>query len=212
MIQDKRLLGGVAGAVLFAAVGGFTVARCTSDTPAATTETAAKGDEAQADAPADTITMTAAAIKDAGVVTETITAGGLGAEIISQAVVTPSPTGEAIVTARAGGAVTRVLKRLGDPVRAGEALAVVESRDAAQIAADRTAAGAKATLAQKALARESYLYDQKVSARVDLETAQAEAASAAAEARRAAVAVARRASGTGLTDRISALERVVRPQ
>ncbi len=188
MIQDKRLLGGVAGAVLFAAVGGFTVARCTSDTPAATTETAAKGDEAQADAPADTITMTAAAIKDAGVVTETITAGGLGAEIISQAVVSPSPTGEAIVTARAGGAVTRVLKRLGDPVRAGEALAVVESRDAAQIAADRTAAGAKATLAQKALARERYLYDQKVSARVDLETAQAEAASAAAEARRAAVA------------------------
>lgn len=188
MIQDKRLLGGVAGAVLFAAVGGFTVARCTSDTPATTTETAAKSEKAEADAPADTITMTAAAIKDAGVVTETITAGGLGAEIISQAVVTPSPTGEAIVTARAGGAVTRLLKRLGDPVRAGEALAVVESRDAAQIAADRTAAGAKATLAQKALARERYLYDQKVSARVDLETAQAEAASAAAESRRAAVA------------------------
>ncbi|MDF0490504.1 efflux RND transporter periplasmic adaptor subunit [Sphingomonas sp. H39-1-10] len=188
MIQDKRLLGGVAGAVLLAAVGGFTVARCTSDTPAATAETAAKSDEANADAPADTITISAAAIKDAGVVTETITAGGLGAEIISQAVITPSPTGEAIVTARAGGAVTRVLKRLGDPVRAGEALAVVESRDAAQIAADRTAAGAKATLAQKALARERYLYDQKVSARVDLETAQADAASAAAEARRAAVA------------------------
>lgn len=188
MIQDKRLLAGVAGAVLLAAVGGFTVARCTSDTPAATAETPAKSDETKADGPADTITMTAAAIKDAGVVTETITAGGLGAEIISQAVITPSPTGEAIVTARAGGAVTRVLKRLGDPVRAGEALAVVESRDAAQIAADRTAAGAKATLAQKALARERYLYDQKVSARVDLETAQAEAASAAAEARRAAVA------------------------
>lgn len=188
MIQDKRLLGGVAGAVLLAAVGGFTVARCTSDTPAATAETAAKSDEAKADGPADTIAMSAAAIKDAGVVTETITAGGLGAEIISQAVITPSPTGEAIVTARAGGAVTRVLKRLGDPVRAGEALAVVESRDAAQIAADRTAAGAKATLAQKALARERYLYDQKVSARVDLETAQAEAAAAAAEARRAAVA------------------------
>jgi len=186
--SNKRLLGGVAGAVLFAAVGGFTVARCTSGNPAATTETAAKSEAAEADAPADTITMTASAIKDAGIVTETITAGGLGAEIISQAVVTPSPTGEAIVTARAGGAVTRVLKRLGDPVRAGETLAVVESRDAAQIAADRTAAGAKAALAQKALARERYLYDQKVSARVDLETAQADAASAAAEARRAAVA------------------------
>ncbi|WP_409119671.1 hypothetical protein, partial [Streptomyces acidiscabies] len=75
MIQDKRLLGGVAGAVLLAAVGGFTVARCTSDTPAATAETAAKSDEAKADGPADTIAMSAAAIKDAGVVTETITAG-----------------------------------------------------------------------------------------------------------------------------------------
>ena len=92
------------------------------------------------------------------------------------------------MTARAGGAVTRVFKRLGDPVRSGEALAIVESRDAAQIAADRTAAGAKATLAQRNLARERYLYGQKVSPRVDLETAQAEAASAAAEARRASVA------------------------
>jgi membrane fusion protein, heavy metal efflux system len=92
------------------------------------------------------------------------------------------------VTARAGGAVTRLYKRLGDPVRRGEPLAIVESREAAQFAADRTAAAAKATLAQRNLARERYLYDQKVSPRVDLETAQAEAASAAAEARRASVA------------------------
>lgn len=188
MIQDKRLFGGVAGAVLLAAVGGFTVARCTSDTPPTSADGAATNEQAAAEAPSDTLVMTAAAIRDSGVVTETINAGGLGAEIVAQAIITPSPTGEAFVTARAGGAVTRVLKRLGDPVRAGEPLAVVESRDAAQIAADRTAAGAKATLAQKSLARERYLYDQKVSARVDLETAQAEAASAAAEAHRARVA------------------------
>jgi len=92
------------------------------------------------------------------------------------------------VTARAAGAVTRLMKRLGDPVRAGETLAIVESRDAAQFAADRTAAAAKSTLAQKALAREQYLFRQKVSARVELEQAEAEAASAAAEARRASVA------------------------
>ncbi len=132
--------------------------------------------------------MTAAAIGEAGISIETIKAGGLGSEIVAQATVTASPTGEALVTARAGGAVTRVFKRLGDPVRAGEALAVVESRDAAQIAADRTAASARAVLAQKALARERYLFDQKVSARVDLERAQADAAAAAAEARRSQVA------------------------
>src|SRR3546814_3665400 len=67
------------------------------------------------------------------------------------------------------------MKRLGDPVRAGETLAIVESRDAAQFAADRTAAAAKSTLAQKALAREQYLFRQKVSARVELEQAEAEA-------------------------------------
>ncbi|ETI65153.1 metal transporter [Sphingobium sp. C100] len=186
IVQDKRLLGGVAAAVLVAAAGGFTVARCTSDSPPAT-EAAAKPEEAEA-APSDTLAMSAQMIKDTGVATETVNPGGLAAEIVSQATVAPSPTGEAVVTARAGGAVTRVFKRLGDPVRRGEALAIVESRDAAQIAADRTAAGAKATLAQRNLARERYLYSQKVSPRVDLETAQAEAASAAAEARRASVA------------------------
>lgn len=186
--QDKRLMGGVAAAVLVAALGGFSVARYTSDSSPAATESPAKPEKAKEAGAPDSLAMTPAAIKDAGIVTETITAGGLGAEIVSQAIVTPSPTGEAIVTARAGGAVTRILKRLGDPVRAGEALAVVESRDAAQIAADRTAAGAKAVLAQKSLARERYLYDQKVSARVDLEQAQAEAAAAEAEAQRARVA------------------------
>lgn len=149
-------------------------------------------------APADTMVMTAAAIREAGIATETISAGGLAAEIVSQAVVSASPTGEAIVTARAGGAVTRVLKRLGDPVRAGEALAIVESRDAAQITADRGVASAKSVLAQRALARERYLYQQKVTARVDLEQAEAEAAMAAAEARRAqAAAGAAKVAGDG---------------
>jgi len=188
IVQDKRLVGGVAAAVLVAAAGGFTIARYTADTPAApSTEAAAKPGEAEA-APSDTLAMSAEMVKNTGVTTETVNPGGLAAEIVTQATVAPSPTGEAIVTARAGGAVTRVFKRLGDPVRRGETLAIVESRDAAQIAADRTAAAAKAQLAQSNLARERYLYGQKVSPRVDLERAQAEAASAAAEARRASVA------------------------
>ena len=188
IVQDKRLVGGVAAAVLVAAAGGFTIARYTAHTPAApATEAAAKPGEAEA-APSDTLAMSAEMLKNTGITTETVNPGGLAAEIVAQATIAPSPTGEAIVTARAGGAVTRVLKRLGDPVRRGEALAIVESRDAAQIAADRTAAAAKAQLAQSNLARERYLYGQKVSPRVDLERAQAEAASAAAEARRASVA------------------------
>ena len=189
ILQDKRLLGSAAGVALIAALGGFAVARYTTggskpvEAPASV-PAAASGKEKKP----DTLAMTAQAMQQAGIATETVKAGGLGAEIVSQAIVAASPTGEAIVTARAGGAVTRLLKRLGDPVRAGEALAIVESREAAQFAADRTVAAAKSALAQKALAREQYLYRQKVSARVDLEQAQAGATSAAAEARRAQVA------------------------
>ncbi|BBF72790.1 UNVERIFIED_ORG: cobalt-zinc-cadmium efflux system membrane fusion protein [Sphingomonas sp. R1F5B] len=189
MMMDKRLLGGGAAVAIVAALGGYGIARWTGNEPAATE--AASGNAAapaEVEKAPDTVAMTAQVVQQAGIATETINPGGLGAEIVAQATVSASPQGEAIVTARAAGAVTRLLKRLGDPVRAGETLAVVESRDAAQFAADRTAAAAKLTLAQKALAREQYLFRQKVSARVELEQAEAEAASAAAEARRASVA------------------------
>lgn len=186
--NNKRLVGGVAGAALLAGIGGFTLARLTVD-PAPTEQKAEKGEsETHTEGSGDSVAMTIEAIKNAGITTETINAGGLGAEIVAQAAVTARPGGEAVVTARAGGAVTRVFKRLGDPIGAGETLAIVESRDAAQIAAERTSANAKAVLAQKALAREQYLYKERVSARVELEQAQAEAAAAGAEARRAQAA------------------------
>lgn len=187
--ENRRLMGGAAAVALVAALGGFGVARCTADRPAPLAQ--GGGDTATPDdekAP-ETLTMTLPTIAQAGIAIETIRSGSLGAEIVAQAIVNSSPQGEAIVTARAAGAIVRLTKRLGDPVRAGETLAVVESRDAAQITADRTVAAAKLVLAQKELAREQYLYRQRVSARVDLEQAQAAAAAATAEVRRASAAV-----------------------
>lgn len=184
--KDKRLLGTLAGAMALAAATGFGVARCTADPVAAPVQDG--GGETESEAAPDSLAITPAAIEAAEIGVETISAGSLGSEIIAQATVTAAPSGEAIVTARAGGAVIRVFKQLGDPVRAGEPLAIVQSRDAAQIAAERTAAEARAALAQKALHREKTLFEQKVSARVDYEQAQAEAAVAAAEAQRARAA------------------------
>lgn len=193
LAQDRRLLGGVAGAVLLAAASGYGIARWS----AAPRQESQQAGPAEPAAP-DNLTMDANAIRSAGIGVETIAAGGLGSEIVAQAVVRPTPEGEAVVTARAGGAVVRILKRLGDPVRAGEALAIVESREAAGLAADRSAAGARAELARRNLARERYLYEQKVSPRVDLERAEAEASAASADARRASVsASAARVTGDG---------------
>lgn len=126
--------------------------------------------------------------------------GGLDAAILVQAQVVASPGGAAILAARAEGAIVRINKRLGDSVRAGEAIGAIESRDAAAISAERAIAAARAAAARNALARETKLFDARITARKDLETAQAEAAIAEAELRRATSAGA--AAGVSRDGRI----------
>jgi len=182
--DNSRLYGGVAAAVV-AALAGFGIAKFTdSGAPAAAPE----AEEEHTEGPEGAVLMTATAVKASGIVVQAVSVGGFANEILAQASVEAAPNGQAVLTARAAGAVTRIYKRLGDPVRAGEPLAIVESREAAQIAADRSVASARANLAQKTLARERRLFEQRVSARQDYEQAQAEAAAANAEARRAQVA------------------------
>lgn len=185
MKQDKtRLYGGAAALVLLAGLGGFGIAKLSGGEAS---PPAAEGEEHH-EGPEGVIAMPASAIQGAGILVQQVSVGGFANEVLAQATVEAAPNGQAVLTARAAGAVTRIYKRLGDPVRAGEPLAIVESREAAQIAADRSVADARASLAQKQLAREQRLFQQRVSARQDLEEAQAEAAAANAEARRAQVA------------------------
>jgi cobalt-zinc-cadmium efflux system membrane fusion protein len=188
MRQDRtRLYGGVAAvAILAAAAGGFGLAKATGGKPSSPPAAAAEAEHREGEA--DAVEMTAETVRASGILVQAVASGGFAGEVLTQATVTAAPNGEALLTARAAGAVTRIYKRLGDPVRAGETLAVVESREAAQIAAERTVASARATLAQKTLAREQRLFEQRVSARQDFEQAQAEAAAANAEARRAQAA------------------------
>lgn len=179
------LLGGVA---LVVATGvGFTAAKLTGSTSAPAADAAADAPALAAHA-ADTLTMGPERLTASGVGLQAVTAGGLASEVVAQATVEAEPTGQAVLTARAAGSIAQITKRLGDPVRAGETLALVSSREAAQISADRSVATAKADLARKVMAREKRLYEQKVSPRQDYEAAQAELAAAEAEARRAATA------------------------
>lgn len=177
------LLGGVA---LVVAVGvGFAAAKITGPKAPAVAEAEAP----EAAHAANTMTMGPERLTASGVLVQPVSTSGLAAEIVAQAAVEAEPGGEAVLTARAPGSVARLLKRLGDPVRAGETIALVESREASQIAAARGVAGAKVDLARKVLAREKSLFDQKVSPRQDYERAQAELAAAEAEARGASAAV-----------------------
>lgn len=181
----RRLLAGAA--VVVALAVGFSAAKLT--TPQAPSNGEAGREAPATSAAAVTLVVAPERLRASGVQVEPVVTGGLAAEIVSQATVEAEPGGEAVLTARAAGSVARIMKRLGEPVRAGETLALVESREAAQIAAARATAAAKADLARKVLVRERRLYEQKVSPRQDYEQAQAELAAAEAEARSASTAV-----------------------
>lgn len=102
--------------------------------------------------------------------------------------------------ANARAMLVRINKRLGDMVRAGETIATMESRDAAAISSERSAANARLALARSTYAREKKLYDAKVTAKQDLEGAQAVLAEAESEVRRAGgAASALKVSGDGRT-------------
>ena len=173
---------GPAVAVVVAGIGGYGIARFTSR-PAAPPPPPA----ATAPGPA-TLQIAPAEIAAAKIAVEPTGQGNLSEEILAPATVMAAPNGEAVVTAHAAGAVVRLYKRLGDAVRAGETLALVESKEASLMAADRSVADAKVGLAAKVAAREKSLYDQRVSPRADLEAAQAGLITAQAEARRARAA------------------------
>lgn len=193
MTSDNKLYAGAAVGLILAALAGFGVARMTA--PVAPVE--ASTEEAAAPV-GDEIEISADGIKSSGITVAAASGSSLDGILLASATVEAMPDAEAVLTARAPGTVTRIFKRIGDVVSAGETIALVESRDASMIAADRGAAAARTTLAARQLAREKTLLAQGVSARADYETAEANLAVAQAEARQAdAAARAARVTGDG---------------
>ncbi|KRA81231.1 efflux RND transporter periplasmic adaptor subunit [Altererythrobacter sp. Root672] len=195
--RNQLIAVGAAGALVLVA-GGYLVGRTVS--PAPQVEAADEHEEEEGHGPEGFVAMTADRAKTAGIAVEQVKAGGLASEILAQGVVAPTPTGEAVLTARADGAIVRINHRLGEYVRAGESVATMESRDAAALSSERSSAEAQLALARSAYEREQRLYDAKVTARQDLEGARAALSQAEAEARRArAAASASKVSGDGRT-------------
>lgn len=182
-MTDNRLIGGAVLGLVLAGGVGFGIARLTQPPPPAADAVATVPA-----APADTVVIAADGIRTSEIGVAPAQAGGLDSAIAAAATVAAAPDAQAVLTASAAGTVTRILKRIGDPVRAGETVALVESRDAAAIFADRGTAAARVTLARQQMERERTLLAQGVSPRADFETASAAFAVAQAEARRAASA------------------------
>lgn len=92
-----------------------------------------------------------------------------GAGVLSlPATIESDPQATQVVSAAIGGRVVALNRNLGEGVRRGEVVAVLESRDAAGLRAEVEAAQARANLARSNLAREERLFALKVSPERDL--------------------------------------------
>lgn len=177
--NKNRLIAAVAVGALLIGGGGILLGRTMA--PSESAPAAAPAEDEEEGHVEGQIVMDEARAKGAGIVTETIAAGGLGSEILAQGIVASTPDGEAALTARADGAITRIHRRLGDFVSAGEAVAVMESRDAAAIASERSSASARLALARSTYAREKKLFNARITAKQDLEAADCDRRASAAK-------------------------------
>ncbi len=186
----------VAGALLVAGGLGFGLAQLTRDQASSD----GTGNQAAAVGIARDLQMPESYLTLMNIAVEPVSVADLGAEIQAPGAVVAATNGQATVTARAAGTLARVNRKLGDEVKAGEILAIVASREAAAMAAESAIARSRADLARSVLQREQRLYNQKVTPRQDLESAEAAFAAAEAEATRAqATAAAAGLSSDGRT-------------
>jgi cobalt-zinc-cadmium efflux system membrane fusion protein len=140
---------------------------------------------ADADSANTELKLDATRIEDAHIQLSHVAAGGLNEQIIAQATVAATPSGAAIIGARADGTVTLIRKRLGDSVVQGDSLGAIQSREAARLAGDRAAAQARFVRAQQAYARQKNLLAGNATSAQDYDTAKSEWKVAQAELNRA---------------------------
>ena len=125
------------------------------------------------------IAMTTEQVGAAGIEVAAVAGGVLVSRIAAPGVLVANQDHLARVTARVGGTISEVRKRLGDPVEKGDVLAVIESREIADAKGEFLAASRTVALAENLLGREARLWKQRISAEQDF----LQARSAAEEAR-----------------------------
>ncbi len=141
-----------------------------------TTETEDKREAVAGDP--TTATLSAQQIADAGIEVTRPTVGGVAGAIELPATIEGDPQSVQVVSAAIGGRLVSLTRNLGQPVRSGDTLAVIESREAASLNAEVEAARARSALAQSNLRRERRLFAERVSPEQDLVAARTAATEA----------------------------------
>jgi len=167
-MKKIQLAGAMSLALIVVACGGG----------ASTNETAPEQTKETGHAEEGVVTLSAEQIAAAGVQIAVPLVGGAGT-IELPATVDGDPQATQVVSAAISGRVVALNRNLGESVSRGQTLAVIESREAAQLKGEVEAARARLALANSNLGREQRLFSQRVSPEQDLIAAR----TAATEAR-----------------------------
>lgn len=151
----------------------------------------------------DVVTLSDRQIADAGIEVARPLVGGVAGAIEAPGLVQGDPQGVQVVSATLGGRVVALTRNLGQDVRAGDPLAIIQSREAASLKAEVEAAAARASLAQSNLRREQRLFAERVTAEQDLIAARTAATEANIALRLAREQLGATGGGGGAFNRIA---------
>lgn len=165
-------------------------------------EAAEKTDTEEAKGDPSAVILTAQQIDTAGIEIVRPTVGANGGAIELPATIDADPQGMQVVSASIGGRVVALDRNLGQSVRRGDTLAVIESREAASLKGEVEASQARAALAQSNLAREQRLFAERVSPEQDLIAAKTAATEASIALRLARQQLAATGGGGGALNRV----------
>ncbi len=127
------------------------------------------------------VQLSAEQVKIAGIEVQKVTAIVLDAPLSATAVIEPNNDRVSRVGSRVAGRITRVTAGQGDRVKAGQALAYLESVDLDQAWSEYAKARGKQTLAAASLRREEALFEKKVAPEKDVLKARQEFSEAEAD-------------------------------
>ncbi len=153
--------------------------------------------------PEGVLALSANQIEAAGIVLVTPQRGGSAGSINVPGTIAADPDGIRVVSATVGGRLVTLSRNLGEPVRRGDVLAVVESREAAELRGSVEAASARLALAESDLRREERLFAERVTPERDLIAARTAATEARIALRQAEQALGAAGSGAGSLNRIA---------
>jgi cobalt-zinc-cadmium efflux system membrane fusion protein len=131
------------------------------------------------------VVLTAAELDEFGIDVRTASSGTLPVEKELPGEVRANEDRYAHVTPRVAGVVRSVSVRVGSYVRRGQTMAVIESRELADLSAEYLAAVERESLAQASFEREERLYEQEITSQADYLEARQEQAEAGIRTRSA---------------------------